>query len=143
MRRASLLLVALASVMALLPAPVSAYEGNGAGPKVALIVGPVGESLTPTYIALADAAAAAAEAGGATVAKAYSPDATPEKVLSAVENANIVVYFGHGVGTPNPYGPGDPAVVNGWGLQGPNARGTHEDSWADGSLAYYGEAWIA
>ena len=143
MRRASLLLVALASVMALLPAPVWADEGHGAGPKVALIVGPVGESLTPTYIALADAAAAAAEAGGASVAKAYSPDATPDKVLSAVENANIVVYFGHGVGTPNPYGPGDPAVVNGWGLQGPNARGTHEDSWADGSLAYYGEAWIA
>jgi hypothetical protein len=140
--RASLLLLALLSLGALLPAQAAAHD-DGRAPKVALIVGPVGEALTPTYIAIADAAAAAAEAGGARVAKAYSPDATPDKVLEAVENANIVVYLGHNVGTPNPYGPGDPAVVNGWGLQGPRAHGTHEDSWKDGTLAYYGEAWIA
>jgi hypothetical protein len=142
-RRASLLLLALLCVGALLPAQVAADEGGAKGPKVAIIVGPVGEALTPTYFALADVAAAAAEAGGARVAKAYSPDATPDNVLEAVHNASIVVYFGHGVGTPNPYGPGDPEVVNGWGLQGPNAHGTHDDSWQDGSLAYYGEAWIA
>ncbi|MGH2383274.1 MAG: hypothetical protein ACRDG7_18925, partial [Candidatus Limnocylindria bacterium] len=34
------------------------------------------------------------------------------------------------------------ATTNGWGLNGPNAVGTHADSWADGTLAYYGEAWI-
>jgi hypothetical protein len=112
--------------------------------RVAVIVGPVGEELTPVYIALGEAAAMAAEQRGAVVARAYSPEATPENVLAAVEGANIVVYLGHGVGTPNPYSATpDPAMVNGWGLQGPNAIGTHADSWADGSLAYYGEAWIA
>lgn len=141
MRRASVLVLVLLSLVAMAPATVAADERPAL--KVAIIVGPVGEELTPTYIQIADASAAAAEAGGALVARAYSPDATPEKVLSAVEGANIVVYLGHGIGVPNPYGPGDPAVVNGWGLQGPNAHGTHEDSWKEGTLAYYGEAWIA
>jgi hypothetical protein len=35
------------------------------GPRVAVIVGPVGEELTPIYIALAEAAAHAAESHGA------------------------------------------------------------------------------
>jgi hypothetical protein len=112
--------------------------------KVAIIVGPVGEELTPVYISLADAAATAAETRGATVAKAYSPDADAEQVLEAVEGANIVIYLGHGVGTPNPYSDHpDAAVTNGWGLNGPKATGNHADSSGDGSLAYYGEAWIA
>ena len=112
--------------------------------RVAIIVGPVGGALTPVYIGLAEAAALAAESRGATVARAYSPNATPENVLAAVEGANIVIYLGHGVGTPNPYSATpDPAATNGWGLQGPNARGDHADSELDGTLAYYGEAWIA
>jgi hypothetical protein len=111
--------------------------------KVAIIVGPVGAELTPVYIGLADAAAGAAELRGATVAKAYSPNATAEAVLTAVEGANIVVYFGHGVGSPNPYSDSpNPATTNGWGLNGPNASGSHADSWVDGTLAYYGESWI-
>ena len=112
--------------------------------KVAIIVGPVGEELTPVYIALAEAAADAAEKRGATVARAYSPDASAEKVLAAVGGANIVIYLGHGVGTPNPYSVApSPATTNGWGLNGPNAVGTHADAWSDGTLAYYGESWIA
>ncbi len=119
---------------------------RGAEPlrRVAIIVGPVGEKLTPTYIAIAEAAAQRAEADGAVVARAYSPNATPDNVLAAVDGANVVIYLGHGVGMPNPYGKTpDPTLVNGWGLQGPKAHGNHDDSWADGSLAYYGEAWIA
>ena len=112
--------------------------------KVAIIVGPVGEELTPVYIALAAAAAGEAEKRGATVARAYSPDASVDNVLAAVENANIVIYLGHGVGTPNPYSDTpNPATTNGWGLNGPNAIGTHADAWSDGTLAYYGESWIA
>ncbi|HET8777326.1 MAG TPA: hypothetical protein VFN76_06660, partial [Candidatus Limnocylindria bacterium] len=89
-------------------------------------------------------AAAAAEKRGATVARAFSPDASVENVLAAVEGANIVVYLGHGVGTPNPYSATpNPATTNGWGLNGPNAVGTHADAWSDGTLAYYGESWIA
>jgi hypothetical protein len=112
--------------------------------KVAIIVGPVGEELTPVYISLAEAAAGEAEKRGATVARAYSPDASAETVLAAVEGANVVIYLGHGVGTPNPYSDAaNPATTNGWGLNGPNAVGTHADAWTDGTLAYYGESWIA
>ncbi len=140
MRSVLSILVLLMGVIAL-PQPA-----RGAEPvrKVAIIVGPVGEKLTPTYIAIAEAAAARAEAAGAVVARAYSPDATPDRVLAAVEGANVVIYLGHGVGVPNPYSKTpDPSLVNGWGLQGPKAHGNHDDSWANGSLAYYGEAWIA
>jgi hypothetical protein len=121
------------------PAP-----GSEAPVTVAVIVGPVGEELTPVYLALGEAAASAAEARGAVVARAYSPDATAERVLEAVDGATIVVYLGHGVGTPNPYSATpDPNTTNGWGLNGPSARGDHADSTKDGTLAYYGAAWIA
>ncbi len=60
-----------------------------------------------------------------------------------MRDADIVVYLGHGVGFPNPYSAAPlPDRTNGWGLQGPNARGTNEDSWRDGTLAYFGEEWI-
>jgi hypothetical protein len=142
--RARLRILAVAAIVLLagfaLPAPARAASPF----KVAVIVGPVGEELTPVYIGLAEVAAAAAEQRGATVARAYSPTATADNVLAAVEGASIVVYLGHGVGTPNPYAAtSNPETTNGWGLNGPNAVGTHADSWQDGTLAYYGEAWIA
>ncbi|HEX7172438.1 MAG TPA: hypothetical protein VF365_07525 [Candidatus Limnocylindria bacterium] len=142
MRRMLTMVLALATLLA---GPGLAAPARAAGPiRVAVIVGPVGEELTPVYLSLAEAAATAAEERGADVARAYSPDATPERVVEAVEGASIVVYFGHGVGSPNPYSPTpDPATTNGWGLNGPNARGDHADSWQDGTLAYHGEAWIA
>jgi hypothetical protein len=134
--------LALATLVA---GPGFAMPARGAEPvKVAVIVGPVGEELTPVYLALAEAAASAAEERGASVARAYSPEATAENVLAAVEGAGIVVYLGHGVGSPNPYSDApNPATTNGWGLNGPKAKGNHADSWKDGTLAYYGEAWIA
>ena len=144
MRPVLVLVVLLATLLAGLgpAAPVAGSER--VAPKVAIIVGPVGEELTPVYISLADAAATAAETRGATVARAYSPEATADKVLAAVEDASIVIYLGHGVGTPNPYSDVASAeTMNGWGLNGPGATGTHADSFADGALAYYGEAWIA
>ena len=142
MRRLTLFAIALAFVATGLGMPTPA---RAAPPTtVAIIVGPVGEELTPIYLGLAEAAAAAAETRGATVRRAYSPDASADRVLEAVDGANIVIYLGHGVGTPNPYSSTpNPATTNGWGLNGPNARGDHSDSWQDGTLAYYGEEWIA
>lgn len=141
MRPISSLVVALATLLASFGLAAPARSAEPA--KVAVIVGPVGEKLTPVYLSLAEAAATAAEERGATVARAYSPDANAENVLTAVADASIVVYFGHGVGSPNPYSDSpDPATTNGWGLNGPNARGDHADSWKDGTLAYYGESWI-
>ncbi|HSJ00053.1 MAG TPA: hypothetical protein VLA59_06665, partial [Patescibacteria group bacterium] len=137
MRRLFLAALATLSLAATLVPPARAGEDPA---KVAIIVGPVG-SLTPTYLALAELAAAEAERNGAAVARAYSPNATPANVLAAVEDATIVIYFGHGYGHPSPYGGLDTARQNGWGLQGPRARGTHGDS-LNGELAYYGEDWI-
>lgn len=144
MRPVLVLVVLLATLLAGLGSAAPVAGSERAALKVAIIVGPVGEELTPVYISLADAAATAAETRGATVARAYSPEATADKVLAAVEDASIVIYLGHGVGTPNPYSDAPSAeTMNGWGLNGPDATGTHADSFNDGALAYYGEAWIA
>ena len=129
--------LAALSLVALLALPSTIYAATPT--NVAIIVGPVG-SLTPTYLALADAAATAAEQRGAVVARAYSPDATPANVLAAVADADVIIYFGHGYGHPSPYGGLNTAKQNGWGLQGPRAHGTHGD--ASGEIAYYGEDWI-
>ena len=132
--RAALAALSLAAVLGM---PTAARAADP--PKVAIIVGPVG-SLTPTYLALAELAAGRAERNGATVSRAYSPNATPANVLAAVADANVVIYFGHGYGHPSPYGGLNTAKQNGWALQGPAARGTHGD--AAGQVAYYGEDWI-
>lgn len=140
--RPSAVLLALAMALSAL----SAEPARGAEEpiRVAVIVGPVGEALTRVYISIADAAARAAEAQGAHVERAYSPEADADRVLAAVEGASIVVYLGHGVGSPNPYSAQpSPATTNGWGLNGPASNGTHADSWRDGSLVYHGESWIA
>jgi len=134
----------LAVVLAVAAIPFVPSPAAAASIRVAIIVGPVGEELTPQYIELAEMAADEAERAGATVLRAYSPRATPRRVLRAVEGANIVIYFGHGTGFPNPYSKTlNPEVVDGWALQGPDARGTHEDDLGKGRLAYYGEAWLA
>ena len=130
--------LAALSLAAALGLPTAANAGDPI--KVAIIVGPVG-ALTPTYLALAELAAASAEQHGATVARAYSPNATPANVLAAVADANIVIYFGHGYGHPSPYGGLDTSRQNGWALQGLAARGTHDDG-LDGYIEYFGEDWI-
>ena len=104
-------LVLASAVLAATPAPAAA-----GAQKVAIIVGPVG-SLTTHYRTWADEVGSTATAAGATVAKAYSPDATWANVKAAVDGANVIVYFGHGNGYPNPYGANELTDrSNGWGL---------------------------
>jgi len=125
--------LALGTFPGLPPEPAAAV-----GPKVAVIVGPVG-TLTDRYRTWADEVATAAEAAGATVAKAYSPRATWRNVLAAVEGANVIVYFGHGNGYPNPYGSTELTDrSNGWGLNTATTNGD-ADSWSAGTLVYCGE----
>ena len=135
-RIGAVLLAAITLSMAVLvaaPAPAAA-----AAPKVAIIVGPVG-SLTANYRTWANEAAAAATAAGATVVKAYSPSATWANVKTAVNGANVIVYFGHGNGYPNPYGSNELTDrSNGWGLNTKTTNGD-ADSWSAGSLVYCGE----
>src|SRR5918998_2131861 len=87
-RHVMIVVMALALVVA---SAGLAAPARGATPaKVAIIVGPVGEELTPVYIGLAEAAATHAEIRGATVARAYSPNANAAAVTAAVADANIV-----------------------------------------------------
>jgi hypothetical protein len=121
------------------PAPAAA-----GGPKVVVIVGPVG-SLTDNYRARGDSIASAAEDAGATVVKVYSPNATWTNVRNAVNGANVIAYVGHGNGYPNPYTPGMERTdrVNGFGLNriagidpaDPTGDG---DNWST-NMAYCGE----
>jgi hypothetical protein len=105
---------------------------------VAIIVGPVG-GLTPNYRSSANRVADAAIAAGATVVKAYSPRATWSRVRSAVDGANVVVYFGHGNGYPNPYTSGYEYTdrVNGFGLNRTTQNGD-SDNWST-TMVYCGE----
>ena len=108
-----------------------------AGEKVAIIVGPVG-SLTANYRTSANRVADAATARGATVVKAYSPNATWANVRAAVNGANVVVYFGHGNGFPNPYSSTENRDrVNGWGLNRTTSNGD-SDNWST-TMVYCGE----
>lgn len=106
--------------------------------KLALIVGPMGSD-TSGNRSRADQIASAAASMGVTVAKAYSPNATYPKVRAAVAGANVVVYFGHGNGYPNPYGNTfRPDRENGWGLNTSTTNGD-ADSWSAGTMVYCGE----
>ena len=133
--RISVVAAVFAAVSLFVPAtsPVAA-----AGEKVAIIVGPVG-TLTDSYRSKANKVADAATAAGATVVKAYSPEATWAKVKEAVAGANVILYFGHGNGYPNPYGSNELTDrSNGWGLNTKTTNGD-KDSWSAGTLVYCGE----
>ena len=126
------LFLAATFMTGLSPRPAAAATG-----KVAVVVGPVG-SLTNTYRSMADEVAADAVAAGATVVKAYSPNATWANVRAAVAGANVIVYFGHGNGYPNPYSSTENTDrVNGWGLNRTTTNGD-ADSWSS-TMVYCGE----
>ncbi len=121
------------ALLAAAPAPSRAATGQ----KVAIIVGPTG-SVTSSYRKQADETAAAAVAAGASVVKVYSPYATWSAVKSAVNGANIVVYFGHGNGYPSPYSSTQNTDrVNGWGLNRTTTNGDG-DNWST-TMVYCGE----
>jgi hypothetical protein len=123
----------LGAVPGTTPAPVAA----GTGKKVAIIVGPAG-SLTSSYRAGANRVASAAAYAGATVVRVYSPNATWANVKAAVNGANVIVYYGHGNGYPNPYSTGENIDrVNGWGLNR-TTKGGDADNWST-SMVYCGE----
>jgi len=132
--RASLVAILTLITLGLAAVPVGAVV---APQKVVIIVGPVGAGTTG-YRADADVTATAAAAAGATVVKVYSPTATWANVKAAVNGANIVVYFGHGNGFPNPYTTVEYTDrVNGWGLNRTTSGGDGDDGYS--TMAYCGE----
>ena len=134
-RALSLLIAIITATTVSVAVPIA--PARAAAPKVAIIVGPVG-SLSTTYRSFGDRVADAATAAGATVVKAYSPNATWANVKAAVNGANIIVYFGHGNGFPSPYSSTENLDrVNGWGLNRTTTNGDGE-AW-NSTLAYCGE----
>ena len=116
--------------------PVGPVAARSPGPRVAVIVGPVG-SLTDTYRARGERAAAAAERAGADVIRVFSPNATWPAARRAMDGAAIVVYLGHGNGFPSPYRSEPwPRTQNGLGLN--PVAGVD-----DVAHQYFGEAFLA
>ncbi|MBA4170265.1 MAG: hypothetical protein H0X68_07650, partial [Chloroflexi bacterium] len=124
--------ILLGALPGMAPEPAAA-----AGKKVAIIVGPTG--ITDShYQPWAEDLADTARAAGATVDLRYC--ATPAEAKLAANGANIIVYFGHGNGFPNPYSSTKyPDRVNGWGLRHPDKTWDGK-SCRDSVLQYYGEA---
>jgi flagellar hook assembly protein FlgD len=71
-------------------------------PKAVFIVGPTG-SLTDMDLTDAERMAEQAEAVGMEVHRVFFPHATWDNVLANIQNANLVVYMGHGYGWPSAY----------------------------------------
>jgi hypothetical protein len=115
-RRAStaLLVALLVALGALLSGPAPAARASEPL-KAVIIVGPTG-SLTSQNLSNGEKMAQAAEAQGMQVRRIFHPRATWERVLAAVQGANLVVYMGHGNGWPSPYGPFQERTKNGFGL---------------------------
>lgn len=111
------------------PSPAAA-----AGMKVVIIVGPV-ESNTANYIYNAKRYAAQARSYGATVVELYSPNATWARVKAAVQGAKLVIYLGHGNGSPSPYGVFNKYNRDGFGLNATAGAG-------NSNTKYWGEYYI-
>jgi hypothetical protein len=111
------------------PGPASA-----AGLKVVVIVGPVGSS-TSSYITSAKRYAAQARSYGATVVEIYSPNATWSRVKAAAQGAKVIIYLGHGNGSPSPYGAFSKLTKDGFGLNATAYRG-------NSNTKYYGEYYV-
>jgi hypothetical protein len=111
------------------PTPAAA-----AGMKVVIIVGPVGSS-TSKYITNARRYASQARSYGATVVELYSPNATWARVKSAAQGANVLIYLGHGNGSPSPYGAWSRYSKDGLGLNRTAGHGNY-------NTRYWGEYYI-
>lgn len=132
--RLTVLAVALALValggLATNPTPAAA----AAGMKVVVVVGPAGSG-TLKYIVSAKRYASQARSYGATVVELYSPNATWTRVKAAAQGANVLIYLGHGNGSPSPYGPFSALTKDGLGL---NASAGHGND----NVKYWGEYYI-
>jgi hypothetical protein len=82
--------------------------------KAVVIVGPTAE-LTTQNLTHGEAIAQLAEKFGMEVRRVFHPYATWDNVLANIQNANLVVYLGHGYGWPSPWGFSEKSQ-NGFGL---------------------------
>jgi len=134
--RRSVRLTVLAIAFALVAAVGMAnpFSASAAGLKVVIIVGPAGSN-TANYIYNAKRYASQARSYGASVVEIYSPNATWGRVKAAAQGAKVLIYLGHGNGSPSPYGAWNQYSKDGFGL---NASAGHGNS----NQKYYGEYYV-
>jgi len=102
--------------------------------EVVVIVGPVGSS-TASYKDSARRYASQARSYGASVTEIYSPNATWSRVKAAAQGANVLIYLGHGNGSPSPYGAFSKYTKDGFGL--------NRTAWAGNyNTKYWGEYYV-
>ena len=124
--------LSLAAIGGLATSPTPAAAATGM--KVVVVVGPAGSS-TAKYIANGRRYAAQARSYGARVIELYSPNATWTRVRAAAQGANILIYLGHGNGSPSPYGPFSALTKDGLGLNASAGHGNY-------NVKYWGEYYI-
>ena len=128
-----LVLAAVVAALVVLGVPGRPALAAG-GPKVVVVVGPVGPA-NAHYISDANSIVAAARRYTSNVIELVTPNATWNRVRAAAQGASVFVYLGHGNGWPSPYPPFQTATQDGLGLD-PNTGG-------NGSAhVYYGEDYI-
>lgn len=133
-RPAQLVVLAIAIALGTVVGMANPTPAAAAGMKVVIIVGPVGSS-TANYISNAKKYAAQARSYGANVVEVYSPNATWTRVKAAAQGAKVIIYLGHGNGSPSPYGAFSRYSKDGFGL---NASSGHGNS----NTKYWGEYYI-
>lgn len=136
-RLSGLVVAVLAALLAVgsLGATTSPATATTPTVKVAIIVGPSGGN-TGMYLRQAKAYASLARSYGAKVVEVYTPNATWARAKSAATGANLLIYLGHGNGSPNPYNRSlDERKVDGLGLNPYAGSGNT-------TTKYYGEYYI-
>jgi hypothetical protein len=133
-RSIRLTVIALATALVALTGAANPTPATAAGMKVVVIVGPVGSS-TASYKDSARRYASQARSYGASVTEIYSPNATWSRVKAAAQGANVLIYLGHGNGSPSPYGAFSKYTKDGFGL--------NRTAWAgNNNTKYWGEYYV-
>lgn len=129
-----LTVIVLATALVALTGAANPTPAVAAGTKVVVIVGPAGSN-TANYKDNARRYAAQARSYGANVVEIYSPNATWSRVKAAAQGAKVIIYLGHGNGSPSPYGVFSRYTKDGFGL--------NRTAWSGNSnTKYWGEYYI-
>jgi hypothetical protein len=133
-RSIRLIVIALATALVALTGAANPTPAAAAGMKVVVIVGPVGSN-TASYKDNARRYASQARSYGASVTEIYSPNATWSRVKAAAQGANVLIYLGHGNGSPSPYGAFSKYTKDGFGLNRTAGAGNY-------NTKYWGEYYV-
>lgn len=110
------------------PTPVAAA---GRQPHAVIVLGPSGERMQENR-EQAQLLARQAERAGMRVTRVFHPRATWQRVRTATQGANLLIYLGHGNGWPSPYAPFQENTKNGFGLDPRSGASAWKVEWHGG-----------